>query len=335
MNVQLNPIDLNTAEQVELKNVPGIGSKLADRIIAARPFSNLMDLRRVSGIGPALLEQIKPYVMLSSTPGQNIQPIYTFSETLTESSQIGMPHRTSDQIDHAPGLIYPEDQPAQESKFVENEDLAHEVKPSLEIPSEPVLNPDETGSSEPAPVSLERALTENEARELEQASLSSQPPPVSPETPIPARLEDRTVSRSELYGIAAASGVFSFILAVLFTLVFLALINGGLRFVKPSQLNQLTNQVNTIEAQSKELGGEIDALSNRLTAVEGMNGRITGLEQNTQQLRKDLDTVTNSANALNKQVDDLSSQVDTLATRTGRFQNFLDNLRNLLNNLNQ
>lgn len=59
-------IDLNRASWAELVQLPGVGPKLADRIIEDRktkgPFRNLDDLGRVRGIGPALLERIGPYL---------------------------------------------------------------------------------------------------------------------------------------------------------------------------------------------------------------------------------------------------------------------------------
>ncbi|MEQ9482241.1 phospholipase D-like domain-containing protein [Coleofasciculus sp. F4-SAH-05] len=54
-------VNLNTATQDELETLPGIGPKLAERIITARsqkPFTSLADLDRVSGVGPHLLQQL-------------------------------------------------------------------------------------------------------------------------------------------------------------------------------------------------------------------------------------------------------------------------------------
>jgi predicted flap endonuclease-1-like 5' DNA nuclease len=45
------PVDLNTATQSELESIPGVGPALAGRIIGARPFRRVEDLRRVRGIG--------------------------------------------------------------------------------------------------------------------------------------------------------------------------------------------------------------------------------------------------------------------------------------------
>jgi competence protein ComEA len=61
------PVDLNDVPVERLQGLPGIGPKLAGRIVAERakrPFATVDDLRRVSGIGPKTLEKIRPYVTI-------------------------------------------------------------------------------------------------------------------------------------------------------------------------------------------------------------------------------------------------------------------------------
>lgn len=58
-------INLNTATIEELVTLPGVGPKLAKRIIEARqekPFTSLADLDNVSGIGPKMLEKLSDQV---------------------------------------------------------------------------------------------------------------------------------------------------------------------------------------------------------------------------------------------------------------------------------
>lgn len=54
-------LDVNTATPAQLEQLPGIGEILAQRIIAARPFSSANDLRRVKGIGDTRYGKLRPY----------------------------------------------------------------------------------------------------------------------------------------------------------------------------------------------------------------------------------------------------------------------------------
>lgn len=59
-------VDINKADWPELANLPGIGRKLAERIVQSRvqngPFTDLEDLRRVRGIGVRTLETLRPHL---------------------------------------------------------------------------------------------------------------------------------------------------------------------------------------------------------------------------------------------------------------------------------
>lgn len=61
-------MNINTATAPELEELPGIGPSLAQKIIEYRqqngPFHNLEDLLKVSGIGPAKLEQIQDLIVV-------------------------------------------------------------------------------------------------------------------------------------------------------------------------------------------------------------------------------------------------------------------------------
>lgn len=59
-------IDLDRADAVELDLLPGIGPALAARIVEDReangPFGSPEGLGRVRGIGPAIVEGVRPHV---------------------------------------------------------------------------------------------------------------------------------------------------------------------------------------------------------------------------------------------------------------------------------
>lgn len=60
-------VDINQADWPELAQLPGIGETLARRIVQSRQaegrFLDHDDLRRVRGIGPKTLEQIRSYLL--------------------------------------------------------------------------------------------------------------------------------------------------------------------------------------------------------------------------------------------------------------------------------
>ena len=59
-------IDINSANEETLKLLPGVGDVLARRIVEYRkshgPFSNLSELKKVSGIGEKKFAEIKKYI---------------------------------------------------------------------------------------------------------------------------------------------------------------------------------------------------------------------------------------------------------------------------------
>ncbi|HEY3216315.1 MAG TPA: helix-hairpin-helix domain-containing protein [Candidatus Eisenbacteria bacterium] len=67
-----SPVDLNRATIQDLDALPGIGPVLAGRILAYRasygPFGSVDELRAVRGIGPRLLERLRPQLTAGSAP---------------------------------------------------------------------------------------------------------------------------------------------------------------------------------------------------------------------------------------------------------------------------
>ena len=65
-------LDVNQATWPELAQLPGIGQRLAQRIVESRtvdgPFHRLADLQRVSGIGPKTIARVAKYCAEPTPP---------------------------------------------------------------------------------------------------------------------------------------------------------------------------------------------------------------------------------------------------------------------------
>jgi competence ComEA-like helix-hairpin-helix protein len=57
-------VSLNEASVEDIETVKGISKKLAQNIVAARPFGSLEDLLNVKGMGMKLLEKIRTFISL-------------------------------------------------------------------------------------------------------------------------------------------------------------------------------------------------------------------------------------------------------------------------------
>jgi competence protein ComEA len=73
-----HPINLNTATATELTQLPKVGAKAAERIVAYRKehggFQRSEDLMSVKGIGEKSFLKLKPFVTVGSAPVRPATP---------------------------------------------------------------------------------------------------------------------------------------------------------------------------------------------------------------------------------------------------------------------
>ncbi len=60
------PIDVNTATLEELDDLPYVWTRVATEIVAGRPYDRPEDLLRVRGIGPKILDRLRPRITFGS-----------------------------------------------------------------------------------------------------------------------------------------------------------------------------------------------------------------------------------------------------------------------------
>jgi competence protein ComEA len=65
-----HPVNLNTATLTELMQLPRVGPRTAERILAFRrehgPFQRPEELMNVKGIGPKAFQRLQPYITVDS-----------------------------------------------------------------------------------------------------------------------------------------------------------------------------------------------------------------------------------------------------------------------------
>lgn len=88
-------IDINTADAATLATLPGVGPQTAKAIIAARPFASVDDLTRVSGIGPAKLDDLRGRVMASQKKAVAAKDRTTTQKRTTASTARSEPGGTT------------------------------------------------------------------------------------------------------------------------------------------------------------------------------------------------------------------------------------------------
>lgn len=60
-------VDLNTASQKDLEEIKGVGPATAKKIIGARPYKSVDDLKK-AGLSAKQIDSIKPYVTVGAAP---------------------------------------------------------------------------------------------------------------------------------------------------------------------------------------------------------------------------------------------------------------------------
>ncbi|MBN2547529.1 MAG: helix-hairpin-helix domain-containing protein [Anaerolineales bacterium] len=306
MDESIRMINLNTAEIEDLTSLPGVGPALARRIIAARPFNSLEELRQVSGVKQAAYERLAPLVYVSA-------PEVESADQIIEEPPVA----EAEMVAEAPP--FPEIAPEPPIEAV-----APAIEEAVEkyIPEEPIAVMEPAEQPEPVPPEVEPAFASSAPAEKTA--------PTAPAGQAEARPAPRVVTLNQAVSMAFTSGILSCLLSIGLVLGILLLLNGGLRFVSPTELSSVQRQVGSIETQATSLRQDLQGLRTRLDNLEGLSGRVKAVEQENQELRSGLDKQLEQLKQLNQQIGLLKADIEELLADTARFQQFLDGLRELL-----
>jgi competence protein ComEA len=67
------PVNVNEATLAQLDELPYVSPKVAAAIIEGRPYARPEDLLRVRGIGPKVLERIRPHITMGEAAAPTAQ----------------------------------------------------------------------------------------------------------------------------------------------------------------------------------------------------------------------------------------------------------------------
>ena len=301
-------VDLNTASADELAQLPGIGPKMAKRIVeyreTVRSFEEPEELMAVPGIA---------------------------RETY---------RRLADRLTVSPAAQPPVEEVKPRPTIEEVEERIHTMKTEIEAVSTALLGtPPGEGEKplaeeeESPPPTEPEPLVKEERIEAEKPPPREPPPPreVPPEARPPAATPPPAPSawRGGFTWLAAASLIGAVMGAILALLV-IGGINGTLDLNQGAAVMELRAEADRLSREAGALQTDVDGLRERLDALEGLTGRLDSAERDIEDLDSGLAEAQADIAALNAQAEALGKDIATVRAAADRFNAFLDGLRDLL-----
>jgi hypothetical protein len=140
-------------------------------------------------------------------------------------------------------------------------------------------------------------------------------------------------TRAETLWLVAGASAASFILSMILTLAVLAGINGTLDFGRHSSVRELEGGLASAQQALGDATGNLQSMSSRLAALEGLSGRMNAAEEQVSALRSEMDQALDDVQTMRTSLDSLEEQTQALTEEVGRFDTFLEGLAQLLGDL--
>jgi hypothetical protein len=169
---------------------------------------------------------------------------------------------------------------------------------------------------------FEGEVTPDEVEETEPILETPERKEVEPERfPRPARrrpVSDKAVySREATLWLIVGAVVISVFLSVALSLSILAGVNRTLDFSRHTTVRQITSDLVTIETELSDVSSRVESIGRRLEAVEGLSGRVAGVENEFSVLREEVRESLDQIGSIRSMVDDLTQEAQKLSERVG------------------
>lgn len=263
--------------------------------------ATIEELTQLPGIGPAVAERIITYR----------DTVHPFEEPIEITTVPGI----SEKMYHAIADRLTVGEGEEIAKIEEAKKMDTTISESA--PTEQVL-------AQPAPPAEPKPEPESEPE--------PEPEPHTPPPPTPTLPHPHTPTPSAWLGYvglttaALLGGLFGAILALLV----IGGINGTLDFGQAEAVISTQAELNRLSVQADTFQSDIDGLRQRLDSLEGLTGRMDGVEQAVDDLDTALAQTQTEVDALNVRADQLDADIATVRAAADRFDIFLDGLRDLL-----
>ena len=323
-------IDLNRADEAALRSLPGIGPRLAARIIAYRdehgPFLFEEDITQVDGVSAGLYEGLADRLAITIPAADelagHVQP--SLAETFGSFA------------DHAADTGTAEPSPFLEEMLIEEPD-----EHSLAIaPTPPASN-------------AEEVVVDDDSGwvDVDEEPAGPETPPSGPAAiPMPGPVAEEVEPASQqrgrfaLFWTALLGALLGGLLGLGLSMLVFAGINGSVDVNRSvaitqvkGQLNELSVELDAVQGDVGILQGDVSGLRQRVEILSGLTARVEQAEETLATFTKEIQALKDETRALTSSLTDLSQDVDTMAetldaveAETEKATSFFERLQQLL-----